>query len=100
MNVLGNNVYRMRIRNILLVEREGELVCLNERILLKALQKEGMWATGNEKNQQAEVIGVGSNENIIEVGDIIGYTKGLDYPIEHKGVEYLLTRRENANYVA
>jgi len=100
MNILGTEFYRMRIRNILLVERDGDLICLNDRLLLKAIKKTGMWVTGNEKALTAEVCGVMDGESHIAIGDIIGYSRGLDYPIEYKGVEYLLTRRENANYLA
>jgi len=99
MNILGTDFYRMRIRNILLVERDGELVCLNDRLLLKAIERTGMWVTGNEKALKAEVCGVMDSEKEIKVGDTIGYSRGLDYPIEYNGTEYLLTRRENANYV-
>jgi co-chaperonin GroES (HSP10) len=99
MNVLGIDLYRMRLRNILLVVRGESLVCMNERILVKAIENTDQWATGKEKTQFGEVQDFFNLPTGLHGRDIVNYKKGISQPIEYSGGNYLLINKDSINYI-
>lgn len=97
MNVLGIDLYRMRLRNILLVVRDEKLVCLNNQVLVKAIDNTDRWSTGKEKTQFGEIVETANEE--LKSGEVINYKKGITQPIEYKGGNYLLLKNDNINYI-
>ena len=97
MEVLGNEYYRMRIRNVVCVERDGNLVCMNDRVLLEELEIEEDFIKTKKRESIGKVIG--SNISDINVGDVVGFFSGVMQPIDYKGKKYLLTKKDNINYI-
>lgn len=99
MEAFGKMYYRMRIRNITLIERDGELTCMNNRVLMKEEPEEEKFLVINQREAMGRIISVGSNVEDVSVGDKVGYFKGLTAPITHNGEEYVSMRKDNINYI-
>lgn len=98
-HVLGTMFYRMRLRNILLVDRDGELICLNERVLLKKLPFLDSFGNDNRQESLGQIVKVNKNISNIQVEDTVGYFNGLIKAIEYEGDELLLVKENDINYI-
>ncbi len=102
-NVGGKNLYRMRIRNIVAIERDGELVCLKDKIIVKdtaPVVKEKLLQTTDTSNKLfGEIVAVGANLNEVSIGDKICYFRGVNGSIQHKGEWYSFIDIRHINYL-
>lgn len=103
MKVVDKELYRMRIRNIAAIERDGKIVCLHAKILVKEIGPENSSGifTDVKKNQQTKgvVESVGKNISGIEVGQEISYFNSSLGSIEYKGNTYAFLELRNINYI-
>jgi co-chaperonin GroES (HSP10) len=100
--LLDKNLYRMRIRNIIGVEREGELVCLNDKILVKEINSEkkvnGLLYAENKREKTGEVKLVGDGITEIRRGEIVSYFNGLSSSLTYKNIQYAFITEDQINY--
>lgn len=102
MNVTGKHLWRMRVRNIIAVERDGNLVAMSDKLLVKVLPEErkfGAVLTANHSTLKGEVVVVGKDLNGIEPGIVINYYNGLGGTITHNGRKYSYIELRNINYI-
>jgi len=99
MQALGKMFYRMRIRNIILIEREGELICMNNKVLMKEEPVKEEFLVINQRESMGRIVKVGANITDVSVGDKVGYFRGITTAMSHKGESYLSIRKENINYI-
>jgi len=83
-DLLGKEYYRIRLRNIRLVERGGELVFIDNMVVL---------------NDNHEVIGLGNNITDIEIGDKVNYFEGVFAKVNYSGKMLMSLKRENINVI-
>jgi len=99
MEAFGKIYYRMRIRNITLIERKGELTCMNNRVLMQEEPEEEKFLVINQRETMGRIIAVGNNITDVAVGDKVGYFRGLTAPIDYNGEKYISMRKDNINYI-
>jgi len=94
MNVENHLLYRMRIRNIMAIERDGDLVCLSDKVLVKFIPQESMEGVLFSFKQQQRLLGevykVGAETKGVKVGEKVVYSAGASGSIEYKGEIYSL----------
>jgi len=83
-DVFGHNFYRVRLRNIRLVERDNKLIFLNDVVVLE---------NGNS------VYGVGENITDLEIGNEVHYYQGVFSKVNYRGKELISIKRENVNLI-
>jgi co-chaperonin GroES (HSP10) len=102
--ILGKKLWRARIRNIIGVEREGKLVCIKNKILVKEVQEEEIESfliTFDEykKERKGIVISTGISEGV-SPGDKISFHNGVARThLEYKGEQYAYLTPDNINYI-
>lgn len=102
MNVTGKNLWRMRVRNIIAVERNGELIAMSDKLLVKVIPEErkfGALLTANHSTLKGEVVVVGKDLKGIEPGIMINYYNGLGGVIDFNGEKYSYIELRNINYI-
>lgn len=102
MNVTGKHLWRMRVRNIIAVERDGVLVAMSDKLLVKVIPEErkfGAVLTANHSTLKGEVMVVGRDSKGIEVGDMINYYNGLGGAFKFNGETYSYIELRNINYI-
>lgn len=101
--VLDKNLYRMRIRNIIAVERDGALVCLENKVLVREIAKEnktGIFTDVNKSHQTTGVVEqVGSEVQGVKAGDVISYYNGALGNLDYGGATYAFLELRNINYI-
>ncbi len=103
MKVLGKDLYRMRLRNIVAVERDGELICLSHKVLAKEIKQPKMlggFAAVRENSQlTGNVIAVGSEVEGLKKGDAISYYNASTGSITWNGETYSFLELRHINYI-
>lgn len=103
MNVLDKDMYRMRIRNIVAVERDGELVCLEGKVLVKEDPQEKKMGIFDDvrggTQMTGTVISVGKSAQGVKPGEKIAYYAGTTGSIDYKGDKYGFIELRHINYV-
>lgn len=101
-DILGMKLWRMRIRNIVGIERDEELVCPNGKIVILDITepKESVFITEEEYKKERIGIVVGNEltENL-KVGDKISFWNGVETSLNYKNKIYSFITLENVNYV-
>lgn len=102
MKVIDKSFYRMRLRNIISIERDGEIVCLDDRILIKVLPEslENKPAFEGKKNLQlkGEVISVGSKIIGLNKGDKVDFFSAMDGGIVLNGNHLCIVELRHINF--
>ena len=99
--ILGKKLWRMRIRNVVGIEREGDLICLNNKALVKEIFEESQpqfLTKGDDKKERAGEV-VLSNIKDLSVGDKISYHNGVNTSLTYKGELYSYISSVNINYI-
>jgi co-chaperonin GroES (HSP10) len=100
---VGDKLYwRMRVRNVMAIERNGDLVCFRDKMIVKPIPfKEQMFSIGDDKRRDyfGEVLSVGSQVAGINVGDKINYCHGVATKLNYKGEDLSFLALSNINYV-
>lgn len=98
---LEKDLYRMRIRNILCVERNGELICLQNKILVKAMDyvPEPGQFKDSSLQLQGEVVCVGKEVACVDVGDTINYFTSIAGGVDINGSKYYFLEPRHINYI-
>ncbi|HYD92472.1 MAG TPA: hypothetical protein VEA37_13425 [Flavobacterium sp.] len=103
MNISGAGLYRMRIRNIIALERNGELTCLSDKLIVKEIKEEnkvGILIGGkNQRQLKGEVMLVGKEVKGVKEGEVINYFNGLTGSIIKDGEVYSFVDVRNINYI-
>lgn len=101
-NVLGKDLYMMRLRNIIGIERNGELVAFRNRLLVKNRTKLG--EIGQLKKiyyqtslQVGEVLSGGDSG--IEKGTLLTYLNGPASIVSWKGENYAFIDERNIKFI-
>jgi co-chaperonin GroES (HSP10) len=101
MKALNKDLYRMRIRNILCIERGDELICLQDKILVKALDYKADYSpfAGESQQLQGEVVCVGKQADCVAVGDIINFFSSIAGGVNIKGNKYYFLEPRHINFI-
>lgn len=83
-DLLGKEYYRIRLRNVRLVEREGGLIFIDNMVVL---------------NDNHTVIGLGDNITDIELDDKVNYFEGVFAKVNYEGKTLTSLQRENINVI-
>lgn len=101
-NVLGKDLYRMCIRNIIGIERNGKLACLSNKMLVLDVTepeiKNGLMYIKNERERTGIVYNIGENIKGIAIGDRVSYFNGLSSRLNYNGKEYSFLTEQDINY--
>ena len=101
--VIDKELYRMRIRNIIAVERAGRLVCLHDRVLAKQIghkNKSGIFVDVKKSHEMiGNIIQVGKNVNGVKAGQKISYYNSAAGPIEWNEETWISLELRNINYI-
>lgn len=102
--ILGKKLWRVRVRNIIGIEREGKLVCPKNKILVKELEstkRESLFIVQdeNKKERKGAVIIAGIDIGI-HAGNKISFHNGVARThLEYKGENYAYLTADNINYI-
>jgi co-chaperonin GroES (HSP10) len=103
MKIIDKDLYRMRIRNIIAVERGGRLVCLHDKILVKEFGNaaDNKFFVNARKSPQkiGEIIQVGKNVQGVTAGANLSYFDGVQGVIKWGGDTYSVIELRNINYL-
>ncbi len=102
--VVDANLYRMRLRNIVAIERDGKLACLADRIIVKEIKEEnkaGILDSPVENSQRkGTVVAVGTElRNAVIAGQVIYYYNGVNGSFTYNGEPYAFIELRNINYI-
>ena len=92
---------RIRIRNIIGVERNGELIALKNRAIVKPFERksEVNGFVFKEKSIQRDGVAIKSNINGVIDGEIVTYFDDLATKLHFNNIEYSILAQENIKYV-
>lgn len=103
MHLCKKDLYRMRIRNIVAVERNNELVCIEGKVLVKEDPQEKKIGSLYDVRGGTQMIGmvmsVGGKVYGVQPGEKIAYYAGTNGMIEYKGSNYAFIEMRHINYV-
>lgn len=101
-NVEGKDLYRMRMRNIIGVERSGKLTCLSDKMLVldvtDSVTKDGLVYKKSERDRCGIVYNIGHNIKGISLGDKVNFFNGLTSQLMYGGQMYSFLKTEDINY--
>lgn len=104
--IIDKLLWRMRIRNIIGIEREGKIICLSDKLIAKEIslfpvEKESVLILMDEKKRERKgvVISLGNEINGINAGNEISYFYGVSGRLNYKGNNYAFINKENINYI-
>lgn len=83
-DVFNTELFRMRQRNIRLIIRDGEMVYLDNMVILKDRNK---------------VHGLGDLVTDIKIGDRVGYFSAVFADVNYNEVDYVSLKRDNINFI-
>lgn len=102
MKIVGNDLYRMKIRNITFVVRDGKPVCMADKVLIKELPKtetKGVLFCKKTLQLDGEIIEVGENVKGVKKGQIVNYYNGIGGSVEFNGERYAFVEPRHINYL-
>lgn len=101
MKVVGKDLFRMRIRNIVAIERDGELICPSNKVLVKQTSagKQSLFCKEVGLQLKGEVSAVGDKLKGVEKGQKVSYYVGIGGSISHTGDQYSLVELRHINYI-
>lgn len=103
MKLVDKILYRMRVRNIICVERNGLLVCPSDKICVMRTAdfKLDKFKEAQEHHQlRGEVIGVGEKLNgVVCQEDSVDFFAPIDGCIRQAGTEYYFVEPRHINYI-
>jgi co-chaperonin GroES (HSP10) len=100
--IMGVKLWRIRLRNVLGVERKGRLVAVPGRFLV---QREDVnnspFELKEDKAMSKEIFGIviDSKNEKISAGERVSYTNNFSSEFEHDGQRYSYLTEDNVNYV-
>lgn len=101
-NVLGRDLYRMRIRNIVGVERNARLVCLSNKLLVLDITdaeiKKGLMHNKNIRDRTGVIYNVGADIKGLAIGDKVNYFDGVSSRLNYMGKNYSFLTEDNITY--
>lgn len=101
-NVLGKDLYRMRIRNIIGVERNSRLICLSNKLLVlditDAEVRKGLMHNKNIRDRTGVIYNVGADIKGLAIGDKINYFDGVSSRLNYMGKNYSFLTIEDVTY--
>jgi len=104
MNIGERDLFRMRIRNILAIERNGELICLRNRIFVKQDKVEdkvgSLISLTTQSELHGEVVIVGKDITEVKQGDKVSYFNGIVGDIVINGDKLSFVDIKNINYIS
>jgi co-chaperonin GroES (HSP10) len=103
MTISEELLYRMRTRNIVTIERDGELICLKDKLIVRQfpkIERVGVLLSAKRTGEQrGEVVRVGENSKGVVVGEVVSYFNGSSGTFEYKGETYSIIELRHINYV-
>lgn len=102
MDVNGKSIYKMHLRNVIAIERDGELKTFRNRVMVKNITQIGSVA-GVEKiyaqtSLQTGVVLEEGNSGV-KKGSLITYFAGIASEVNWNGQNYSFVRAENIKYI-
>ena len=104
MKIIDRLLWRMRIRNITLVVREGKIVCLADKVLIQesetvAERADTLFCEKKTLQLNGEVIEVGKNVKGIDAGTRVNYYNSIGGSVNFEGNNYAFVEPRHINYV-
>lgn len=100
MKINDKYLYRMRIRNIVSIERDGKLISFKDRLIVKPFLPKTQFMDARVSSQLfGEIQYVGDDIKGVDVGDIIGYYNGVNGDVIYNGEKYAFIELRNINYL-
>lgn len=103
MKLVDKVLYRMKIRNILCVERDGVPVCLQDKILVKLRKdykvNDNLFQDKEEYQLEGEVIDFGGKANCVSKGDIVNFFSTIHGGVDLYGEQYHFLEPRHINYI-
>lgn len=101
-NIAGNELYKMHLRNVIGIERGGELTTFRNKLLVKDVTELGMIG-GLEKiyanNSLRKGVVMEAGTTGIEQGTVVTYFNGVASVLNWKGQDYAFINEENIKYL-
>ncbi len=102
MEIVGKQLYRMRIRNIVGIKRNGNLVCLSDKILVKEGvddEPKKLFCEEQKLQLKGEIVEVGSKLKGVNKGDKVSYYNAIGGNVSHIGSKFSLVELRHINYI-
>ena len=102
MEIFGVSLYKMHLRNIIGVERDGELKTFGKKLLVKnttKLNDVGMLKRIYASSSLQTGVVVEQGTTSIEKGKLITFFGGIDSKVKWKGQDYSFVREDNIKYI-
>lgn len=100
--LLGTDLYRMQLRNIIAVERNGRLVCLNNKLFVIDITGDetrgGLIHRKNERERIGIVCNIGENIKGVAIRDKVSYFNGVSSRLNYGGQECSFLTEQDINY--
>ncbi len=99
--IVEKEYYRMRLRNIIAVERDGRLLCLSDKMIVKEIPKEafsGLLRLQDNRNKKGKVLNIGQEIKGVGIGDTVSYFNGSSTALSYNGEHYAFLTAEQINY--
>lgn len=98
--IIDKDFYRMRLRNIIAVERDGKLMCLSDKMIVKEIPMDQKFESMQafRKDKIGVVVNIGAEIKGVAVGDEISYFNIMNTSIGFDGEFYSLLTTEQVNY--
>jgi co-chaperonin GroES (HSP10) len=106
-NIGGQDLWRVRMQAIVCIERAGELVPLNDKVIIKEDERQDTAFVGNimipiserSKDLYGTVQKVGKDVTVVQEGDNVGFLHGVFTKFEINDQPYAIVRKENIIYI-
>jgi co-chaperonin GroES (HSP10) len=95
----GVEYFRMRTRNVLMVERDGALITFKNKVLLKMVSEKEEIFKVEKRTSIGIVTDINGGYDCLSVGHTVNYTKGLSLEINREGNDYILIDKKDINYI-
>ncbi len=102
-DILGKKLWRMRIRNVVGLEREGILICLNNKVVVREIElpkKDSVFILDEDetkKERRGQVL-LSKLDNV-QIGDKLSYHNGSATSFEYKKQQFAYINQDNINYI-
>lgn len=100
MTITDKNLYRMRLRNIIIVKRDDNIICPKGRVLIKEFprKKSGYTFDKGTLQMKGEVIQVAEDIKTVKKGDLIDFFSKIGGGLEITGAMFYLIDERHINY--